>query len=77
MAIHAWNPADGFPSEASERHSQDRQEARERNQNEVADDNEATAPGKVCQLCGAVISAGQEARRRVSGEWIHEACPIQ
>ena len=41
------------------------------------DDNAATAPGKVCELCGAVIKAGQEARRRVSGEWIHEACPIR
>jgi hypothetical protein len=35
---------------------------------EPTDDNAATAPGK---LCGAVIKAGQEARRRVSGEWIH------
>jgi hypothetical protein len=41
------------------------------------DDNAATAPGKVCELCGSVISAGQEARLRPDGWWIHEACPIQ
>ena len=41
------------------------------------DDNAATAPGKVCELCGSVITAGQEARFRVDGWWIHEACPIQ
>lgn len=43
----------------------------------LADSNAATAPGKICELCGAVIGASQEARRRVDGEWIHEACPIQ
>jgi len=40
------------------------------------DDNEATAPGKVCELCGSVITAGQDARLRVDGGWIYEACPI-
>jgi hypothetical protein len=39
-------------------------------------DNAATAPGKVCELCGSVITAGQEARLRPDGWWIHEACPI-
>jgi hypothetical protein len=43
----------------------------------VRDDNAATAPGKVCELCGSVITAGQEARLRPDGWWIHEACPIQ
>jgi hypothetical protein len=41
------------------------------------DDNEATAPGKVCELCGSVITAGQQARLRPDGWWIHEACPLQ
>jgi hypothetical protein len=41
------------------------------------DDNAATAPGQVCELCGSVITAGQEARLRFDGWWIHEACPIQ
>jgi hypothetical protein len=40
------------------------------------DDNDATAPGKVCGLCGSVITAGQQARLRPDGSWIHEACPI-
>jgi len=37
-------------------------------------DNEAHAPGKVCELCGAFITSGQEARRRGDGEWMHEGC---
>jgi hypothetical protein len=40
------------------------------------DENDATAPGKVCELCGSVITAGQQARLRADGGWIHEACPI-
>lgn len=40
------------------------------------DDNEATAPGKLCELCGSEITAGQQARLRADGGWIHEACPI-
>jgi hypothetical protein len=38
-------------------------------------DNEAHAPGKVCELCGAVIMSGQDARRRADGQWMHEVCP--
>ena len=41
------------------------------------DDNAATAPGKICELCGSVIAAGQPARLRADGWWIHEACPIR
>jgi hypothetical protein len=40
------------------------------------DDNDATAPRKVCELCGSVITASQQARLRPDGTWIHEACPI-
>ena len=40
------------------------------------DDNDASAPGKVCELCNSVITAGQQARLRADGRWIHEACPI-
>ena len=40
------------------------------------DDNEAHAPGKVCVHCGAVITAGQDVRRRADGQWVHELCPI-
>lgn len=77
VAFHGYNPGDYLPSKDSEHYSEERQEVRERNPNEPTDDNAASAPGKICELCGAVIRAGQEARRRVNGEWIHEACPIQ
>jgi hypothetical protein len=38
--------------------------------------NEAHAPGKVCEVCGAVITSGQEVRRRADGQWMHEVCPL-
>jgi len=41
----------------------------------ASDDNEAHAPGQVCALCGAVITSGQEVRRRADGRWVHEVCP--
>jgi hypothetical protein len=41
----------------------------------LPDDNEAHAPGQVCQRCGAVITAGQDVRRRADGKWVHEVCP--
>jgi len=39
--------------------------------------NEAHAPGAVCERCGAVITATQDARRRPDGRWVHEECPPQ
>jgi len=41
------------------------------------EDHAAHVPGKVCELCHRVIEAGQDARLRADGNWIHEACPIQ
>jgi hypothetical protein len=41
----------------------------------AGDDNEAHAPGQVCALCGAVITSGQDVRRRADGRWAHEVCP--
>jgi hypothetical protein len=41
------------------------------------EDNEAHAPGKVCELCGAVITATQDVRRLPDGNWIHEVCPFR
>lgn len=38
--------------------------------------NEAHAPGQVCGRCGAVITAGQDARLRADGRWVHEVCPV-
>ena len=52
-------------------------ERREHRDRLTYDDNDATAPGKLCELCGSVITAGQPARLRADGWWIHEACPIQ
>ena len=37
--------------------------------------NEAHAAGKTCARCGAVITPGQDARRRLDGQWMHEICP--
>jgi hypothetical protein len=39
------------------------------------DDNELQAPGEVCARCGAAIAPGQDVRRRLDGQWIHEICP--
>ena len=39
-------------------------------------ENEAHAPGKACERCGAVIRPGQDVRRRADGQWVHELCPI-
>jgi hypothetical protein len=41
----------------------------------VWSDSEAHAPGKTCELCGAVIQPGQDVRRRADGQWMHEVCP--
>jgi hypothetical protein len=27
-------------------------------------------------LCGAVITRGQNVRRRADGQWMHEVCPL-
>jgi hypothetical protein len=39
-------------------------------------DNEAHAPGMICERCGAVITPGQDVRRRADGQWMHEICPL-
>ena len=39
------------------------------------DDAQAGAAGRECGRCGAPIGEGQDARRRVSGAWVHENCP--
>jgi len=35
----------------------------------------AGAAGHECSRCGQPIREGQDARRRVSGAWVHETCP--
>jgi hypothetical protein len=61
-----------LPSDNSRRHDDNLHD-----EDSPGDGNAASAPGKVCELCGAVIKANQEARRRLDGEWIHEACPMR
>ena len=39
------------------------------------EDNEAHAPGQVCERCGAVITASQDVRLLPDGHWMHEVCP--
>ena len=33
------------------------------------------AAGSRCERCGRPIAPGQDARRRVSRNWVHENCP--
>jgi hypothetical protein len=40
------------------------------------EENEAHAPGQVCERCGQVITAVQDARRRPDGQWVHDECPV-
>jgi hypothetical protein len=35
----------------------------------------ARVAGSRCGRCGEPIAAGQDARRRASGAWVHESCP--
>jgi hypothetical protein len=30
----------------------------------------------MCEVCGAVITSGQEVRRRADGQWMHKVCPL-
>jgi hypothetical protein len=39
------------------------------------DGNAARAAGRRCERCEQPIIPGQEARRRVTGAWVHENCP--
>jgi hypothetical protein len=38
--------------------------------------NEAHAAGQVCERCGQTITAVQDARRRLDGQWVHDECPV-
>jgi hypothetical protein len=41
------------------------------------DGNAARPVGQRCGRCAQLIAPGQDARRRVSGTWVHENCPVQ
>lgn len=53
---------------------------REREDEEVefvdAESNEAHAAGQACERCGQVITAVEDARRRLDGRWVHDECPV-
>jgi hypothetical protein len=56
-------------------HPEDVSEERASAEWDAWDANEAHATGAVCARCGAVITAGQDARRRADRQWVHEICP--
>ena len=39
------------------------------------DANAARAAGQRCGRCGQPVTRRQDARKRASGTWVHEACP--
>ena len=41
----------------------------------VGDGGAARAAGQRCGRCGRPITPTQDARRRVTGIWVHENCP--
>ena len=41
------------------------------------DGNAAHPVDQRCGRCGGLIAPGQDARRRISGTWVHENCPVQ
>jgi hypothetical protein len=42
----------------------------------TAEDHLACAAGRACGRCGQPIEAAQQGRRRASGDWVHESCPL-
>lgn len=43
----------------------------------TVDGNAARPVGQGCGRCEQHIAPGQDARRRVSGMWVHESCPAR
>jgi hypothetical protein len=41
----------------------------------VPDSTGPCPAGEPCERCALPIAPGQDARRRVSGAWVHENCP--
>jgi hypothetical protein len=41
------------------------------------DGNAARPVAQRCGRCGQRIATAQDARRRASGTWVHENCPVQ
>lgn len=65
------------PTEAEEEHEYQESKREDEEVNFIdAESNEAHVPGSVCERCGQIISATQDARRRPDGQWVHEECPV-
>jgi hypothetical protein len=41
----------------------------------ASSEHAAQAAGETCGRCGHLITSGQAVRRRITGDWVHEACP--
>jgi hypothetical protein len=41
------------------------------------DDNWARAFGAACAKCDALIEEGDWVRRRGTGDWVHQQCPVR
>jgi hypothetical protein len=76
MRQQSAGPLPSGREDLAEREADER--AREEGEAEYLDPagNEAHAPGGTCELCGGVITASQDARRLLDGNWVHEACPL-
>jgi hypothetical protein len=72
QAQRVWRDRDEQP----EREVGERDREEQRLESPEQQDHEAHAPGKVCERCGAVIVAGQDARLKADGNWVHEVCPL-
>jgi hypothetical protein len=75
---HVEEGADGVLPRLEDRKEQEI-EARRREEHELwhvePGANEAHASGQVCERCGSVITAKQDARLLPDGRWTHEVCP--
>jgi hypothetical protein len=71
----AAGPVAPGPEDLAEREARERAEADEEVEYLDPESNEAHAPGQVCERCGAMITASQDARRLLDGHWVHEVCP--
>jgi hypothetical protein len=66
----------GFPAGAPGAPGRDRGRASWASSWPVLDGHGAQAAGETCVRCGRQIGAAQAVRRRASGDWVHEGCPL-
>ena len=75
-----WQP-EPEPASLQEEENLGEREIQEREQEDREleyldpEDHEAHALGQVCERCGRVITASQDARLLPDGHWVHEVCP--